>query len=86
MKIDDFESELLTSFRNFINTMKSHAKVGRREDLTYADWFDTFRAYEEVGNEMELEYHGPRALDVHGPICQLCASSLNVCKRSVNDV
>lgn len=76
MKIEDFEEELLTSFKNFINTMKSHAQVGKREDLTYADWFDTFRAHEEVGNEMELEYHGPRVLDVDGPVCQLCASSL----------
>jgi len=76
MKIDDFEDGLLTSFRNFINTMKSHSEVGKREDLTYADWFDTFRAHEEVGNEMELEYHGQRVLNVHGPVCQLCASSL----------
>lgn len=76
MNIEDFEEELLTSFKNFINTMKSHAQIGKREDLTYADWFDTFRAYEEVGNEMELEYHGQRVLDVHGPVCQLCASSL----------
>lgn len=76
MKIEDFEKELLTSFKNFIHTMKSHVEVGKREDLTYADWFDTFRAYEEVGNDMELEYHGPRVLDVHGPVCQLCASAL----------
>jgi hypothetical protein len=78
MKIEDFEEELLTSFKNFINTLKSHPEVGKREDLTYADWFDTFRAHEEVGNEMELEYHGPRVLDVHGQVCQLCASSLAV--------
>lgn len=78
MKIEDFEEELLTSFRNFINTMKSHAEVGKREDLTYADWFDTFRAYEEVGNDMEVECHGQRVLDVHGPVCQLCASSLSL--------
>jgi hypothetical protein len=78
MKIEDFEEELLTSFKNFINTLKSHPEVAKREDLTYADWFDTFRAHEEVGNDMELEYHGPRVLDVHGPVCQLCASSLAV--------
>lgn len=76
MKIDNFEEELLTSFKNFINTMKLHVEVGKREDLTYADWFDTFRAYEEVGNDMEVEYHGQRVLSVHGPVCQLCASSL----------
>jgi hypothetical protein len=78
MKIDDFEEELLTSFKNFINTMKSHTAFGKRDDLTYADWFDTFRAYEEVGNDMELEYHGQRVLSVDGPVCQLCASSLNM--------
>lgn len=76
MKIEDFEKELLTSFQNFINTMKSHVEVGKRDDLTFADWFDTFRAYEEVGNDMEVEYHGQRVLDVHGPLCQLCASAV----------
>lgn len=76
MKLNEFEEKLLTSFRNFINTMKLHSEVGKRKDLTYADWFDTFRDHEEVGNEMELEYHGQRVLDVHGPVCQLCASSL----------
>jgi hypothetical protein len=78
VNIGDFEEELLTSFRHFINTMKSHAEVGKRDDLTYADWFDTFRAYEEVGTEMETEYHGERVLNVHGPLCQLCTSSINV--------
>lgn len=76
MKIGDFEEALLTSFKNFINTVKLHVEVGKREDLTYADWFDMFRAHEEVGNEMEVEYHGQRVLSVHGPVCQLCASSL----------
>ena len=76
MKIDDFEKDLLTSFRHFINTMKSHAEVGKREDLTYADWFDIFRAHEEVGNEEELAHHGSRVLNVHGPLCQLCASAM----------
>lgn len=62
--------ELGMTLQEFVNDVRFNAETfalvftDDKRRLTYADWFDMFRDWSKVGNDMEMEYYGPR-LKVH---------------------
>ena len=59
MKLDEFMVEMAKDLINFGQNMDS---LEYNPDMSYADWFDRFRAWAEVGTYMERAYHGDRLL------------------------
>jgi hypothetical protein len=59
--IDDFKKELIENLDTFSINMKNL----NVDETTYQQWFEMFMAWNEVGTEMEYEYHGPRKPEIN---------------------
>jgi hypothetical protein len=54
----DFQVQIEDDVRDFVRNMRVLKRLSN--EMTYAEWFDTFRAWCEVGTDMEMEFYGPR--------------------------
>ena len=59
--IDEFKKELIENLDAFSINMKNL----NVEETTFQQWFEMFMRWNEVGTDMEDEYHGPRRPEIN---------------------
>lgn len=61
--LDDFVAEVSDALPKFKKNLEKLDKP-----MNFADWYDLFRAWLEVGTEMETIYHGHRNQPKHDDV------------------